>query len=227
MEATNPNRISFIICTNDEDKFNECEAWIRRLNVPERMTMDIIPIRDAKSICEGYNRGMNSSDAKYKIYMHHDVFILDKNMPEKIIACFERNPKAGLIGMVGRKELPKDDYLFRTTQWGAAYETHIHETTSYYLYSNAPEDEKVLHVDGMLIATCVDIPWREDIFDGWDLYDTSQSMEMKRRGYEVVIPYMEKPMVLHDCGYLSLSGYDVQKEKFVREYSEFFNMKFD
>ena len=26
-------------------------------------------------------------------------------------------------------------------------------------------------VDGLLMATQYDIPWREDLFDGWDFYD--------------------------------------------------------
>ena len=43
-------------------------------------------------------------------------------------------------------------------------------------------------VDGLFIATQYDIEWREDLFTGWHLYDSSQCLEFRRRGYRVAIP---------------------------------------
>ena len=55
---------------------------------------------------------------------------------------------------------------------------------------NEPEGEyiEVEAVDGLCIATQYDINWREDLFDGWHLYDTSICKEFGRAGYKVVIP---------------------------------------
>ena len=73
-------------------------------------------------------------------------------------------------------------------------------------------------IDGFLMATQYDIPWREDLFDKWDFYDASQSMEFIRHGYKVVIPKMEEPWCLHDCGYLNMDHYEEEREKYVKEY---------
>ena len=54
---------------------------------------------------------------------------------------------------------------------------------------NKPYTE-VEAVDGLFIATQYDVKWREDIFDGWDFYDISQSEEFHRAGYKVVVPYI-------------------------------------
>ena len=43
-------------------------------------------------------------------------------------------------------------------------------------------------VDGLLIATQYDIPWREELFTGWHFYDASQCREFARRGYRVAVP---------------------------------------
>ena len=71
----NENKIAFIICTNNQLYFNECCYYINRLLLPEGFERDVIGIEDAPSMCAGYNAGMQSSDAKYKVYLHHDVFI--------------------------------------------------------------------------------------------------------------------------------------------------------
>lgn len=217
----NPNEICFIICTNNEENYTECTEYLNRLAVPEGMSMDIIKITDADSICSAYNAAMKDSNAKYKVYLHHDLLIINQNFISDLIACFDRNPKAGIVGIIGRKFLPDTLYMFGGEQYGAAYENQVDKSIRYYLYSQEGCDEKVMHLDGMLLATCVDLPWREDVFDGFDFYDTSQSLEMIRAGYEVVVPYSKIPWVIHACGYLSLKNYPAQREKFVKEYTDF------
>lgn len=67
--------------------------------------------------------------------------------------------------------------------------------------------------------TQYDISWREDIFDGWDFYDVSQSFEFKRAGYDIAVPYQKVPWVLHDCGFLNLKNYYSARDKFIKEYA--------
>ena len=43
-------------------------------------------------------------------------------------------------------------------------------------------------------------------------------MEFIRLAYEVVVPSMREPRCVHDCGFVNLKDYDVEKEKFVAEY---------
>ena len=48
--------------------------------------------------------------------------------------------------------------------------------------------QEVEACDGLFLATQYDVPWREDLFTGWHLYDTSMCLEMKRHGYRCVVP---------------------------------------
>ena len=209
--------ICFIICTNDERKYAECEAYIKRLSVPEGYTLDILTITGAESMCSGYNAGMQASSAKYKIYMHHDVFILEKKFLYYLLERFEADVQIGMIGMVGSAEVPASGVMWDAERYGSLCETHVHETVRMENYKEK-EDMEVALIDGFLMATQYDLPWREDIFDKWDFYDASQSMEFHRAGYKVVVPYQERPWCLHDCGYVNLRNYDGEREKFVREY---------
>jgi hypothetical protein len=81
--------------------------------------------------------------------------------------------------------------------------------------------EWVSVIDGLLMATQYDIPWREDIIDGFHFYDKSQSLEFYKRGYEVVVPRMENTWVLHLGSQSFTSDYFRLRNKFFKEYSQY------
>ena len=218
----NEQQFCFIICTNDELFLNECLIYIYDLYIPEGYTIDIITVKEADSMTSGYNAAMRSSDAKYKIYMHQDVFILNKYFLYHLLNIFTSNQKIGMIGMVGAPELTGDAIMWSVKRVGRVID-HFTEDICYAPHvMDEPQD--ILYVkaiDGLLMATCVDIPWREDVFDGWDYYDMSQSMEFKKRGYLLAVPKQERPWCLHDDGFvLSLLNYNHYRKIFIEEYKD-------
>ena len=62
----------------------------------------------------------------------------------------------------------------------------------FYVQDKEADWHEVEAVNGSLIATQYDIPWREDILSGWEFYDVAQSLEMRRAGYKVVVPYQRE-----------------------------------
>ena len=69
-------------------------------------------------------------------------------------------------------------------------------------------------------TTRTDIPWREDLFDGWDFYDISQCLEMQRAGYKVVVPFQEEPWCYHDNTYSKMQNHYKYCERMVAEYQD-------
>lgn len=82
-------KIAFIICVNDETEYEECRYYIEGLNVPDQYSVDIISIREAPFMTAGYNCAMRDSDAKYKVYLHQDVFIKEKDFISHILGRVE------------------------------------------------------------------------------------------------------------------------------------------
>lgn len=221
----NEKKICFIICTNSQLFLEECIFYLRHLNVPSGYEVDIVTIHDAKSMTSGYNEGMHATDAKYKIYMHQDVFILNRNFIQDILDIFNANPLIGMIGLVGAEKMPENGIMWATTRYGNLYGMDAVEEeqgVDYQRYQYSLENDAfhvVEVIDGLLMATAYDIPWREDIFDGWDFYDASQSMEFRRRGYYIVTPVQKEPWCVHDDGHvLSMWNYDKYRKKFLKEY---------
>lgn len=221
----NENKIAFIICSNNDLYLSECLLYLEQLEVPEGIETDVLVIKDAKSMLLGMKEGVEATDAKYKIYLHQDVFILNKKMISDILMIFRSNHKIGLIGMVGLNKLPASGaWIWSPNRVGNIY-TRGSEPTDYSQYRYKSEDGvvEVNVVDGLLIATSVDVEFRTDLFDGWDFYDVSLSLEMRRAGYKVVVPVQYSPWVMHDDGeVLSLFNYNKYREIAVKEYNEFF-----
>lgn len=209
--------ICFIICTNNPVYAEECVYYIHHLIVPEGYHIDVLTVEDARSMTSGYNEAMRCSRAKYKVYLHHDTFIVYPHFLQELLRIFQSDEKIGMIGVIGTPQIPENGIMWDGKRYGMIYEQHIYETVMLSNPCSQPLEE-VEAIDGLLMAAQYDIPWREDLFDQWDFYDCSQSMEFIRHGYKVVVPKTEMPWCVHDCGFLNLENYDEERQKFVAEY---------
>lgn len=212
----NAQKIAFIICVNNDILFQECVLYLNQLEIPEGMEAEIVEIRQAESMAAGYNEGMESSDAKYKVYLHQDVYIVNTRFIYDILSIFRAREQIGMIGLVGSPKLPVDAVMWHGPRVRDGNKTEMWE---HYRYQLSDGVWNVQAVDGLLIATQYDLPWRSDIMDGWDFYDISQSFEMQRAGYRVVVPIQNFCWYIHDekpC--LNLWNYDKYRKRFLNEY---------
>lgn len=218
------HKICFILCTNDEQQLQECMMYLSLLHVPEGYQTDMITVTDASSMTSGYNEAMRASDAKYKIYLHQDTFIVEPNFLEYLLKLFKKDSQIGMIGIVGSEKLSKDGVMWHEQRCGNFYcleelakdgfDNIVHLKRGY---------KEVEVIDGLLMATQYDIPWREDIFKGFDFYDVSQCMEFRRAGYKIAIPAQKTNWVIHACGAPAFWHYDKNREILLREYPEIVN----
>ncbi len=220
----NEHKMAFIIATNNEQYFDECNYYISRLIVPDGFETDVIGVREACSICEAYNAGMHSSDARYKVYLHHDVFILNQNFIQDVVDAFAMDPSVGMLGMIGAQNLPPDAFAFNSWDTGGTLLFNgVNGGIS--MYVNEEGINHVSAIDGMMMITNHDIEWREDVFDGWDFYDLSQSMEFWRAGYKIAIPHQKTPWCMHDLAQLGLTKYDHYRKIFCETYHDDFGFE--
>lgn len=212
-------KICFIMCVNDKMYEEECIRYIENLDVPEGYQVEQLSVWGAASMCAGYNEGMQASDAKYKVYLHQDVFIAKKNFIYDFLNVF-KNPKIGMVGPVGSPQLPKDAIMWSGKRVGWIFSSDIKESGEARVGETAMPYEEVEALDGLLLVTQYDVTWREDVFKGWDFYDISQSMEMRRHNYKIVVPYLKYPWCLHDSREMNLERYFYWNKIFLDEYGD-------
>ena len=223
----NEKKIDFIICVNNELYLNECICYIEQLKIPIDFETEIIAIREAKSMAEGYNVAMHDSNAKYKVYLHQDVFILNKDFIYDILKIFSSDTTLGMLGVVGGVNIPANAVMWCAWNRG---KTYVCDNKTGKLLDSHYEAEgaysEVEAIDGMLMITQYDIEWREDLDLGWDFYDITQSLEFRRQGLKIGIPHQQTPWCIHDCGYSKLKGYDKARKRVLEEYTDYFKGAF-
>lgn len=218
-QILNPNKICFITCVNDEGVYQQCLSHIRSLEVPDDYEVELLSIKDSVSMASAYNKAIRQSDAKYKVYLHQDVFIIHKRFILDILNIF-KNPEIGMIGVAGSGQIPPDGIWWKSScTYGKVFDSHTGTMGLVAFHEVDHDNQEVQCIDGLIMITQYDLPWREDIFTGWHFYDLSQSMEFISNGYKVVVPRQHHPWCIHDCGVINLGGdYDNYRQAFVNQW---------
>jgi hypothetical protein len=222
----NGEKITFIASVNDEELYEKSKLYVEQLIVPEDIEVEFIKVKNFNSITTAYNEAIRRSDAKYKVFMHQDVFIINKNFINDILHIFDLNKDVGMIGMVGCKTIPLNGVWWEASDCiGKVADSHIGTMQIMKFRDVNSLYEEVEAIDGLIMITQYDIPWREDIFQGWHFYDISHSFEFKRKGYKIVVPKQQSIWCIHDCGITGLDfSYEDNRNKFLAEYGKEINI---
>lgn len=202
MRNYDERRVCFITCVNDERVYEEACLYLRQLQLPAGMELQLLPVRGAASMCAGYNQAMRQSSARYKVYLHQDVFLTQRDFIRRMLALFAADAGIGMMGLTGCQALPATGVWWGAERrYGKVY--HAYEPESLELMDFGPVPSpfcEAAAIDGLLMATQYDLPWREEVFTGWHFYDISQSQEFWRQGLRVVIPEQAEAWCVHACG---------------------------
>lgn len=207
-------KISFITCVNDENEYDECLYYIERLNIPDGDEIICLPIKEAPSMASGYNLASNSEPADISVYLHQDTCIIDPDYIQNIKSIFNISSSIGVIGCTGNSDIQTRRFmnydLGKVFHHGAPLLLDLQKERKDYYPAGM--------VDGFIFATRYNIPFREDIFDGWDFYDVSCCMEYKRAGYDVVVAGQDSPWCYHANTFSNMTHYYTYEERFMKEY---------
>lgn len=232
------HEIACIMCANDEDYIKEMILYLKRQKMPEGDHLSLYIVRGAKSMTAGYELARKSIPAEIKIYMHQDTFIFDEEYLMNLVETL-RSADYAMLGLAGTKKLPgsaiwgesdPDDMRFCLYQDFVLQVleavTDASAVSSRELsadMSTGEECQEVESIDGVLMATREDVPWREDLFKGFHFYDISQCMEYKRRGYWVgIFENGGRAGVLHEVNVSKNDAYErlyeEARRRFLQEY---------
>lgn len=218
----NNKKICFITYVDNNRQYEECLVYINNLNIPYGYEIDAISVKEAESIASAYNYAMKNTDAKYKVYLHQDTFIINKNFIYDMLSVFNSNEKIGMIGVVGSKTIETSGIWWDSSEvYGSVIDnfTGIMQQLELNEVKNNYEDVKL--IDGLIMITNQDLTWMQDTFKGLYFYDTAQCIEFIKSGYKIVIPKQSEPWCIHDCGSSKLNNdYHEYTESFLKEYSK-------
>lgn len=195
------NKLAIITTVPCQARYRVLEAQLKGLEIPPGKTLEIIPVHASLSPGSAYSQAMNQSNARYKIYLHPQIQINDKQILNRLLDAFEEDPTIGIIGVSGSKKTPE------TGNWQDEKElagTYGHNTSggmkTLVLGEPMRETQYVECLSELMVATKYDIPWRHQEYKSLKLLTASQTQEFLDLGYRAAVPVQESPWLNQDCG---------------------------
>lgn len=188
--------ISIIICSVDDDRFARVARCYHSLLI--EIPHEIIRIDDAKSLCEGYNRGIALSRGEYLVFSHDDIEIWTPDFGRRLLRHLEI---CDLVGVAGTNLLVDTGgryKLWKYTSWGAAGLGNVFgrivepqgEGYAVVVYGTpAILIEGIQALDGVFFAArrgvVESLRFDEEIFDGFHLYDLDFTYRAFQKGFHL------------------------------------------
>lgn len=186
---TSRGKASFSIafCSIDAAKCERTIALYSRLFAGWKH--EIIPIRDAKSLAEAYNRAIALSKGDIIVVAHDDIDILALDFASRLQAHLSQFDAVGVIG--------------GTEMSGPAWCWSRHPHLRGWITHHAPQDQdwevavvdprpvadQITVLDGVFLAArkqvFEDVIFDDHTFDGFHLYDTDWSYRAAQAGYRL------------------------------------------
>jgi len=207
--------VAFITAVKDQIQYEVCLAFLAALNIPPGYVVEKIAVLGGSSMAQCYQRAMEVSTARYKIYLHVDTYVIYVDVLRDLINLFQTYPRLGMVGIVGATQLNGDAIFWlnnglhcyghiwehaRPTGFWSSFRRINHRRLclrSFRPFAGAYLP--ALFVDGCFMATQYDISWTSpaNLQMGFDLYDHVQSREFIKSGLEVGIARQESDWCIH------------------------------
>lgn len=210
---------SVIICSINAAKFAQITQCYEHL-LADR-PHEIIGIHDARSLCEGYNRGIAASSGDILVFSHDDILILDPQFADKVEARLEGH---ALLGFAGTTKVCDAHWWAAGTasQRGAvAHAAPSAKMLSLFVYGVGEANmDAVQAIDGLCMIAhrraVKAVHFDAETFDGFHLYDMDFSYRVHLAGLGVAV--MNDVPIIHMSG----GGFDTvwqqYRERFLNKY---------
>ena len=181
-------KVSVIVCSIDDARFAAFRADCAVAFAGD--SYEIIRINDARSMCEGYNRGMVDASGDILIFCHDDIELLFTGGATRlaralttadIICCVGSNECLGpawihssVASMQGSMAMPMDDGRYVVSLVGV------------------PDDRRTIRTgDGFFIACRAEVArelrWDDSTFTHFHMYDSDFFMRASNAGFRVQV----------------------------------------
>lgn len=187
--------LSIITCSINATKLNSLK---KSLNETTFHPFELIAINNEGnkySIGQAYNIGARQSNFLYLCFVHEDIIFKTEHWDINFIKHFE-NPNYSLIGILGNtvKTIYPSGVYSGVQNTNRIYQLQSAVNSPPTLIDCNPNEEKISEVailDGMFLGTTKNhwnnIPFDEEILDGFHGYDIDFSLSMSTLGKVMVV----------------------------------------
>lgn len=213
-------QVSVVVCSIDARKFELVSANYRRLLGSS--LLEIIGIHDARSLAEGYNRGLDLARGDILVFSHDDIEILSPDFGARLQEHLRRYD---LVGIAGTTRLVGGGWYFAGHPFDYMLVISPHPETGRLTMiiegGGALVVPDIQGLDGVLLATRAPVAralrFDAATFDHFHLYDLDFSYRAYLSGFKVAV-CRDLVLVHHSQGKFS-DRWDHYRRRFEHKFS--------
>lgn len=185
------NSIFFIIIGDDEWTISENVKYLNQLILPNEMNAEYCIVEKNE---DAFRIGQSESDAKYKVYLDQNSYIIDKSFILRIVKTFEKDENVKLVGVKGYRsnaisnkiESIGNNLVMRYGEGGGIKE--VNEGSEYGVI-------EVQAIDGHMFVTSQDMEWGDTSLKNQII---ERSVLLRHLGYKTIVIREDTPQILFD-----------------------------
>jgi glycosyltransferase involved in cell wall biosynthesis len=213
-------KLSFIVCS-----INPARLAHLRIDLQQHLQnedWELIHIDDARSLCEGYNRGLRRATGEWLVFCHDDIGILCDHFGVRLRGHLATHD---LIGVAGTDRLTGPKWAWAGATHAASRVVHRHgrQWLCGMTGQRGPVLSRAQALDGVFIAGRRDLFEKLGFdaarFDGFHFYDLDLSYRAFRGGHDCAVT--ADLLIWHDSQGNFNSTYQRYAQRFVDKFPEF------
>jgi len=187
--------ISIVICSINPVNFTRISAQYHAAMGAE--PHEIIGIHDAKSLCEGYNRGLARSTGDIVIFSHDDIEIWTPHFTQRLKAHLQN---FDVVGVAGTNRLVGPNWYQAGPPYAFGQVAHVIPNGFHVAVYGAPRRVvgNIQAMDGLFLAFRRDaierVRWDEQTFNGFHCYDVDCTYRAYLSGLRLAVA-LDLPML--------------------------------
>ena len=181
---------SFIICSIDPEKFRAVSSSIaqRMAGLPH----EIVGVHDARSMCEGYNRGVARAIGERLVFCHDDIELLAPDFAPRLAAGLDAYD---VVGVAGTDKLLGALWLLAGPLHVFGQITHYVADAKCYVVEQYNVPRRIIGniqaLDGVFFAArrhvLEKVRFDEETFLGWHVYDMDFTFSAHLAGFRLAV----------------------------------------
>lgn len=180
---------SIIVNSIDAQKLERLERNL--VHVLRDAEWELVHIPDAKSMCDGYNRGLIQAHGEHLIFCHDDIEFLADSIHSQLDYAFQYSD---LFGILGSRVMCSANWMRSCQPHTLGYIVQLSESGHQKIVLCGLEDTLMFGaqaLDGVMIGchrrVAEQLQWDEQTFDGWHGYDVDFSYRAFQAGFNIAV----------------------------------------
>ncbi len=188
-------KLAIIVYQHDIASYQRLMGQLSLLEAPEihgqLVDVEVVTVAGKGGRAAAYNAGMRQSSARYKVYLDTAVAWVNPELLKRIIDIFKVTECAGMIGFFGSSLPLNGDFRHAKRKYGHFAWANPKDGNVMQTHGEAGIfNQRVQAVDAACLATCVDVPWDEEVHE--DFLATAHVLSLQAEKWETVVPVDEE-----------------------------------